>query len=277
MIIIAIFFVIGLYILFSIRIMRPTERAAVETLGKYSHFAHPGFNIVWRGFQRLIRVPVTESMNEVEPQEIITEDNLNARVDLVVYYKVKDDEESIKRAIYSVNDVVSQLDTLARTTARNVIGGMKFSDVNSKRKELNDKIAEILRVETEKWGVDVVRVELKEIIPPKEVQMTMNSVIQAENQKRAALDIATATETQADGQRRAAIQMAEGKKQAAILEAEGQAKAFDLINKSFTGNAQLLRQLEVTENSLKANAKIIITKDGINPQLVIGALPVKSE
>jgi regulator of protease activity HflC (stomatin/prohibitin superfamily) len=99
-------------------------------------------------------------------------------------------------------------------------------------------------------------------------------VIKAENSKRSAIDFATAKETEADGSRRAMIKEAEGKKQAAILEAEGQAQAFDLINKSFTGNAQLLKQLEVTQDALQDNAKIIVTDKGISPQLFLGELPI---
>lgn len=95
--------------------------------------------------------------------------------------------------------------------------------------------------------------------------------------KTAALDFAAAKEIEADGEKRAQIKVAEGKKQAAILEAEGKAEAFELINKSFIGNAQLLKELDVTENSLKSNAKIILTEKGISPQLILGELPIKSK
>jgi regulator of protease activity HflC (stomatin/prohibitin superfamily) len=216
---------------------------------------------------------VTETMSQIEPQEIITKDNLNALVDLVVFYRIRRDSESVKNAFYEVDNVVSQIEVLSRTTARNVIGGMTFADVNSKRAVLNDELRGLLAAQTDKWGVDVVRVELKEITPPKVVQETMNQVIIAENAKRSAVDFATAKETEADGLRRAAIKAAEGTKQAAILEAEGKSAAFDLINKSFVGNAQLLRTLEVTENSLKNNAKIIVTDKGISPTLILNDAP----
>jgi regulator of protease activity HflC (stomatin/prohibitin superfamily) len=266
-----------MFVLSGIRIVRPTERAVIETLGKYSGFAKEGFNWVIPIFQRLIEVNTTERMAQIESQEIITEDKLNASVDLVVYYKVKKDEESIKRSLYEVNNFRDQIIILAQTTARNVIGEMEFKDVNSKRKDLNSKLARILSEETNNWGVDIVRVELKDITPPRNVQDIMNSVINAENAKRAAIDMATARETEADGLRRAKIKEAEGEKQACILKAEGQAKAFDLINKSFTGNAQILRQFEVTENSLKNNAKIILSEKGITPQLLIGNLPFEGK
>ena len=170
---------------------------------------------------------------------------------------------------------------MAQTTARNVIGDMKFVDVNNQRNELNTKLADAMRKEIIGWGVDIVRVELKEITPPKEVQETMNKVIQAQNQKDAAVDFATAKETEADGFRRAEIKKADGVKQGKILEAEGEAQAIKLVNESaekyFVGNAQLLKKFEVTEASLKNNSKIILTKDGINPTLIIGEIPTNAK
>jgi regulator of protease activity HflC (stomatin/prohibitin superfamily) len=213
----------------------------------------------------MIIVNITEKMAKIEPQEVITKDNLNAKVDLVVYYKVKDTEEEVKKSLYNVNDFEYQIITLARTTARNVIGGMPFRDVNSKRKELNVKLADVLEKETTSWGVEIVRVELMEINPPTDVQETMNKVIKAENEKDAAIDFATAQETQADGIKRANIKEAEGIAQGRLIVAEAKAKAIKLVNESakryFVGNAQKLKQLEVTETSLKDNTKIVLGND----------------
>lgn len=263
-----------LFVFAGIRIVRPTHRAVVERLGRYKKFGEPGFHWIIPIIDRMVQVDTTENMVDIASHEIITEDNLNAKVDMMIYFQVKRDEDNVKRSLYEVSDFRNQIISLAQTTARNVIGGMAFKDVNSMRSKLNVELAEILRRETGKWGVEVVRVELKEIIPPEDVQETMNMVIKAENSKRSAIDFATAKETEADGTRRAIIKEAEGKRQAAILEAEGQAQAFDLINKSFTGNAQLLKQLDVTQHALQNNAKIILTDKGISPQLFIGDLPV---
>lgn len=256
--------IVILGVLSGIRIIRPTERGLVETLGKYTRLASPGFNFVIPIFQRIVRVNVTERMTDIEPQEIITKDNLNAKVDLVVYFKIKSDEESVKNAIYQVNDVLNQLDTLARTTARNVIGTMPFKDVNSERNILNKKLRDILVTETKGWGVEVLKVELKDINPPKDVQETMNKVIKAENEKDSAIDFATAVETKADGEKRARIKEAEGLKQSSILVAEGQAKAFELVNEAFKGNAQKHKELEVTQASFQNNAKIILGQNSKN-------------
>lgn len=245
-----------------IRIVRPTERAVIETFGKYSRFGSMGFNWIIPIFQKIIKVNITERMADVEPLDMITKDNLNARVDLVVYYKVLPTEDNIKKALYNANDVKAQIVSLAQTTARNIIGGMPFKEVNSERNKLNTQLADILDKESDAWGIQVVRVELKEITPPKDVQETMNRVIKAENEKDSAKDFATARETEADGIKRAKIKEAEGEKQAEILIAEGKAKAFELVDKSFKGGAKQLRELEVTENALKGNAKIILGNSG---------------
>jgi len=127
---------------------------------------------------------------------------------------------------------------------------------------INSELLKTLLNETASWGIDVVRTELKEIDPPKDVQETMNKVVKAENEKIAAIDFATATETEADGQKRAEIKKAEGIRQAHILAAEGEAQAIKLVNEAanqyFVGNAQLLKKLQTLEVSLKDNAKVVI-------------------
>ena len=268
---------LGIIILGGIRIIRPTQRALVERLGKYNRYCNPGFNYVVPFIDSMVKVNVTERMMDVKPQDIITKDNLNARVDLVVYYQIRPTEDNVKASRYNVDDFEEQIVSLAQTTARNVIGDMAFKDVNNQRNKLNTELAIVLDKQSDSWGVKVVRVELKEIQPPKDVQETMNRVIKAENLKDAAKDEATATETLADGKRRAAIKEAEGERQAKILRAEGESKAFDLINKSFTGNAQILKQLEVTQASLERNSKIVLTEKGISPQIIMDAIPIKNK
>jgi len=254
--------VLVLFFLFGIRIVRPTGRGLVERLGKYHHLAHPGFNWIIPVIDRLFLINITEMMVNAEPQEIITNDNLNARVDAQVYFKVKSDEESVKSSQYRVYDYRYQIVNLARTTLRNIIGTMTLKSANSERGKINSELHKTLRDETADWGLEIVRTELKEIDPPSDVQETMNKVVKAENEKVAAIDFATATETMADGARRAEIKKAEGIRQANILAAEGEAQAIKLVNeaadKYFVGNAQLLRKLETVERSLARNAKIVI-------------------
>jgi len=259
-------FIVSIFAVFiffaGIRIVRPTHRGLIERLGKYNRFANLGFNWIIPMVENMYLVNITEQMVDAEPQEIITNDNLNAKVDAQVYFKVKTDEESVKNCQYNVGNYQWQIVNLARTTLRNIIGTMTLKSANSERGRINTDLHTILERETAKWGLEIVRTELKEIDPPKDVQETMNKVVKAENEKIAAIDFATATETAADGQKRAEIKKAEGIKQARILEAEGEAQAIQLVNeaanKYFTGNAQILRKLEAVEKALEKNTKVVV-------------------
>lgn len=278
--------IIAIVVIFflGIRIVRPTHRGLIERLGKYNRFAMPGFNWIIPIIEHIYIVNVTEQMVDAEPQEIITNDNLNARVDAQVYFKVKPDEESVKSSQYNVNNYQWQIVNLARTTLRNIIGTLTLKSANSERGKINAELHRTLCDETKSWGLEIVRTELKEIDPPKDVQETMNKVVKAENEKIAAVDFATATETAADGQKRAEIKKAEAVKQAKILQAEGEAEAIKLVNdaadKYFIGNAQVLRRLEMVEKALTNNAKIVVPA---NTELVnvigdmAGVLPLKKE
>lgn len=273
-----VFFLIG------IKIIRPTHRGLIERLGKYNRFANPGFHWIFPIIERMYRVNVTETMINAERQEIITNDNLNAKVDAQVYFKVKADEESVKNSIYNVNNYVYQIVNLARTTLRNIIGTMTLKSANSERGKINAELYRTLFEETRSWGIEIVRTELKEIDPPSDVQETMNKVVKAENEKVAAIDFASARETVADGEKRAKIKEAEGIKQAKILNAEGEATAIKLVNEAadqyFVGNAQLLRKLEAVETSLSNNAKIVIPTGSELVNVIgemAGVLPLKRD
>jgi regulator of protease activity HflC (stomatin/prohibitin superfamily) len=256
-----IFFVLLIFFA-GIRIVRPTQRGLIERLGKYHNFANPGFHEIIPIIDKMYLVNVTEQMVDAEPQEIITNDNLNASVDAQVYFRVKSDEESVKGSIYNVANFKWQIVNLARTTLRNIIGTMTLKSANSERGKINAELYNTLHTETKGWGIEIVRTELKQIDPPKDVQETMNKVVKAENEKIAAIDMASAAETVADGVKRAKIKEAEGAKQAKILQAEGEAEFIKLVNESaekyFIGNAQILRKLQALETSLQSNTKIVV-------------------
>jgi len=260
----------------SARTVRPTSRGLIERFGKYRRFANPGIVFLVPFIERLIRINITENMIDAGLQEIITSDSLNAQVDAQVYFKVRSDEESVKASQYNVFNYMVQIVALARTTLRNIIGTMTLKEANSERGKINSSLYNNLSNETKNWGLEIVRTELKEINPPPDVQETMNKVVKASNEKIAAVDFATARETQADGERRAAIKVAEGQKQSEILKAEGQkqaqiliaegeAQAIKLVNEAadqyFKGNAQLLRRLQAVEQSLTNNTKIVVPTD----------------
>ena len=262
-----------IYISFSLKTIRPTDRGLIERFGRYNRFGNPGLVFIIPLVERLIKINITEMMVDAGGQEIITKDSLNAQVDAQVYFKVKSGEENVKASEYNVYNYKVQIVALARTTLRNIIGTMNLMEANSERGKINRSLYDQLTVETRSWGIEIVRTELKEISPPKGVQEAMNNVVVANNQKIAAVDFATATETKADGEKRAKIKQAEGEKQTLILEAEGQrqskilvaegeAQAIKLVNEAanayFVGNAQLLKQLQTVTESLQKNAKIVI-------------------
>jgi regulator of protease activity HflC (stomatin/prohibitin superfamily) len=271
-----------LFLFLGIRIVRPTHKGLIERLGKYQKLAQPGFHWIIPIIDRMFLINITEQMIDAEPQEIITNDNLNARVDAQVYFRVKSDEESVKGSTYDVNDYSWQIVNLARTTLRNIIGTLTLKSANSERGRINKELHETLHHETKSWGIEIIRTELKEIDPPADVQETMNKVVKAENEKIAAIDSATAAETVADGVKRAKIKKAEGSKRAKILKAEGEAEAIKLVNEAadryFIGNAQMLRKLEAMETALERNSKIIVP-DGSDLVNVVsemaGVLPLK--
>jgi regulator of protease activity HflC (stomatin/prohibitin superfamily) len=265
-----------------IRIVRPTHRAIVERLGKYTRIAQPGFNWIFPIIYKIYYINTTEMMVDAEPQEIITNDNLNATVDAQVYFKVKMDDVSLKASQYNVYDYQTQIVSLARTTLRNIIGTLTLKSANSERDRINTELMKTLKDESKNWGIEVVRTELKEIQPPEDVQATMNKVVKAENEKVAATDFATAREIEADGIRRAKIKEGEGSRQFRILEAQGQAEAIKTVNESankyFIGNAQILKRLEITADALRENSKIVVPTDSSLVNVIgemAGVLPLK--
>jgi len=267
-----------------IKIVRPTHRGLIERLGKYHNFAGPGFHWIIPFIDKMYIVNITEQMVDAQPQEIITNDNLNASVDAQIYFRVIEGEENVKNSLYNVNDYRLQIVNLARTTLRNIIGTLTLRSANSERGKINAELHNTLKNETESWGIVIVRTELKQIDPPSDVQETMNKVVKAENEKIAAIDYATAAETVADGVKRAKIEEAEGYKTAKILHAEGEAEAIKLVNVAadefFTGNAQLLKKLETLENSLKSNAKIVIPSGSELINVIgemAGVLPIQTK
>ena len=244
-----------------IKIIRPIEVGVVEFLGKYSKTATAGLNWINPLSHRMYKVNITERRVDIDPQSIITKDKLNAEVDGVVYYKVTD----VKKAIYNVNDFETSVPSLAKTTLRAVIGKMTLTEANENRDTINSEVEKILELEVHKWGINVVRVELQRIEPPEDVQIAMNQVVKAENEKIAALDLAHAIETKADGERRAEIKKAEGIAAAIKLKAEADAEAIKIVNeaaeKYFVGNAQLLKKFETVSEALRDNSKIIVPSD----------------
>ncbi len=257
----------------SLRIVRPTERGLVERLGRYHRFVQAGITLLVPLVDRIIKVNITERMTPVQRQDVITRDKVFMGVDAVVFYKVKTDETSVKASQYFVNNYESQIDTLARTVLRDIIGGMDMTVANTSRPTINSKLKEALDEQTREWGIEIVRAEIKDLEPPRGLMSSMESVLKADNERQAAEKTAIAEATLASGEKNAAIQRAEGQKQAAILQAEGQktatiaiaegdAQATKLRNEAlinyFKDSAITFKQLETIAASLQNNAKIIV-------------------
>jgi regulator of protease activity HflC (stomatin/prohibitin superfamily) len=227
LIIIIVVLIVGIFAA-GIKIVRPTEEGIVEFLGKYSRTASAGFNWIVPVIFKMYRINITERRVDIDPQSIITKDKLNAEVDGVVYYKVTDAQKSV----YQVQNFELSVPSLAKTTLRAVIGKMTLTEANENRDIINQEVEKILDREVTKWGISVVRVELQRIEPPPDVQTAMNMVVKAENEKIAALDLATSIETKADGERRAEIKKAEGIAQAIKLKAEADGEAIKIVTDS---------------------------------------------
>lgn len=204
-----------------------------------------------------------ETVLDVDPQSVITKDNVTVTVDAVVYYFVTD----AKAVRYEVANFYNAVSKLAQTNLRNLVGDMTLDETLTSRERINATLRETLDEATDKWGVKITRVEVKEISPPQDIADAMSKQMKAEREKRATILEAEAYREkqilEADGDKQNAVLLAEGDRQAAILRAEGEAKAIENISKAsnefFIGNAQLLKQLEVTQASLQNNTKLVLS------------------
>lgn len=225
---IALCFVGGLVILLlallanAIRIVPEYQRLVVFRLGRCVGARGPGIVFLIPVIDRAVKVDLREQVREIPHQTSITKDNAPISVDFLWYYKVLDPTESILQ----VGNFESAAQGMATTTLRAVIGGIPLDDVLSEREHINNMLRTRLDEVTERWGVKVTNVEIREIIPPREVQDAMNRQMSAERIRRAVVTESTGTREAAvnvaDGEKQAAILKAEGEKQSAILRAEGE-------------------------------------------------------
>lgn len=220
----------GLYVFTRIfRIVQQYERLVVLFLGRYSGTRGPGIVIVLPLLEIVYKVDVRERFLDIPSQTAITQDNAPIAIDFLVYYRIVDP----RRAVLDIDHVVNATVNMATTTLRAVIGDISLDDVLSKREQINDTLRVKLDEITERWGVKVTSVEIREIEPPRDVQDAMNRQMSAERERRAAV-------TRAAGEREAAITIAEGERQAAILRAEGH-KQSSILAAEGERQAQLLR------------------------------------
>jgi len=269
--------------------LKPYERGIRETLGKYDSFIMPGFGLQVP-FLQLVRVrDIREHTMDIPAQPVITKDNVEIRVDGVMWTRPKSDEDSIKRTFYNIDNWKRAIIQLAMTNLRQEFGDLTLDESLVARETIADNLQRVLNQFSVDWGLIVSKVEIMLIDPPEDIKRAMHKQKTAEQERRAMKLLATgefeaseqqklATVQRAEGQREATIRRAEGEREAAIKVAQGKAEAIRLVNEAaeryFHGNAQILKQFEMTEASLKHNAKIVLTEHGINPTLLLGNLPV---
>jgi len=227
------FLVAFVFIANAIRIVPEYQRLVVFRLGRSIGPKGPGIVILIPVIDRAVRVDLREQVREIPHQTAITKDNAGISVDFIWYYKVLDPAESVLQ----VGNFEVAAQGMATTTLRAVIGGIPLDDVLSEREHINTMLRTRLDEVTERWGVKVTNVEIREIIPPRDIQEAMNRQMSAERIRRAVVTESTGTREAAinvaQGEKQAAILRAEGAKQSAILEAEGQQQAQELRAQGF--------------------------------------------
>ena len=254
--------VLGVLVLFvllvgfkSIRLVPQARVVIVQRLGRYLKTAGSGPVFVIPFVDKLLpTIDLREQVVPFPPQAVITSDNVGIQVATVVYYQIID----AKNATYGVVDLVAAMEQLTITTLRNVIGGLTLDRALTSREDINSKMRASLDEVTEGWGVRVTRVELKDIIPPHDVQQAMEKQMQAEREKRAAIlraeGLKQSSILQAEGEKQSAILTAEGKRQSLILQAEGDAQALVTVQ---TAQAQAVHLVFDALNEAHATPEIL--------------------
>ena len=245
-IIIAVVLVVVAIIVFatSIRIVRQATGVVVERLGKYNKTLDTGVHFILPLFDRTLpAVSLKERVADFQPQPVITKDNVTMQIDTVVYFQVID----VKLFTYGVERPIAAIENLTATTLRNIVGELELDETLTSRDTVNTKMRAILDEATDPWGIKINRVELKNILPPKDIQDAMEKQMRAERERREAI-------LKAEGEKKSSILVAEGEKESVILkaqaekervmlaaeaekakliaEAEGKAKAIELVNKA---------------------------------------------
>ena len=253
-IVIFILLVVFYVVVRTFRVVPEYERLVILALGRYAGTRGPGLVIVVPLLETAIKVDMREKFLDIPAQTAITQDNAPIAIDFLVYYRVIDP----KLSVISVDHVVRASTNIATTTLRAVIGDISLDDVLSKREQINDTLRVKLDEVTERWGLKITSVEIREIEPPRDVQDAMNRQMTAERERRAVVTRASgereASIAVAEGEKQAAILRAEGQKQSAILEAEGERQAQLLRSQGF---AAALKNIEEEANDAGANTMLL--------------------
>ncbi len=247
-----IFIIILVLVISGIRIIPQSTAKVVERLGSYKSTLNNGVHYVIPIIDRVANtVSLKETVKDFVPQSVITKDNVTMHIDTVVYYRITDP----KLYTYGVDYPINAIENLTATTLRNIIGELELDETLTSRDAINDKMRLILDEATDQWGIKVIRVEVKNILPPKDIQDAMEKQMRAERERRESI-------LRAEGEKKAAILIAEGEKQSAILraeakketqirEAEGEAEAILSVQAANAQGLKLLKDVNMDEAILK--------------------------
>ena len=270
--IVSIAVVVVLILAFSIKIVPQAHEYVIEFLGKYKTTWTAGIHFKIPLFERIANtVTIKEQVLDSPPQPVITKDNVTMQIDTVIYYAVYD----AKLYAYGAVNPISALSNLAATTLRNLVGELELDGTLTSRDTINAKMTEILDEATDKWGIKVNRVELKNIIPPAEIQNAMEKQMKAERDRRETLLQAeghkAAAITRAEGDKQAMILAAEGERDARIARAEGEARAIFLSKKAEADGLRELRNVGVDAAvlELKKYDALVAMSDGRASKIII--------
>ena len=224
---------------FSIRIVRQSTAIVVERLGKYSKTLETGVHFILPFFDRTSSpISLKEKVADFQPQPVITKDNVTMQIDSVVYYSVTDP----KLYTYGIEHPLNAIENLTATTLRNIVGELELDETLTSRDIINSKMRAILDEATDPWGIKVTRVELKNILPPKDIRDAMEKQMRAERERRESI-------LQAQGEKESAILVAEGEKQSNILRAEGEKES--AILRAEAKKAEILAESEGTAGAIR--------------------------
>ena len=249
--------IVLLILVSSIKIVRQTDKYVIERLGGYLTTWGVGIHMLIPFFDRISqRVTMKEQVKDFDPQPVITKDNVTMQIDTVVFFQVTDP----KLYSYGVINPISAIENLSATTLRNIIGDLDLDETLTSRDIINAKMRSILDEATDAWGIKVNRVEVKNILPPKDIRDAMERQMRAERERREKILLA-------EGQKRSAILVAEGdkesvilnaeaQKQSAIRHAEGEAQAILEVKKAEAEGIKLIREAEAAGLEMLKNAKV---------------------
>ena len=257
---------------FGIKIVPQAHEWVIEFLGKYKTTWTAGIHFKIPFLERIANtVTIKEQVLDSPPQPVITKDNVTMQIDTVIYYEIYD----AKLYAYGAVNPISALSNLAATTLRNLVGDLELDGTLTSRDTINAKMTEILDEATDKWGIKVNRVELKNIIPPAEIQNAMEKQMKAERDRRETLLQAeghkAAAITRAEGDKQALILAAEGERDARIARAEGEAKAIFLAKKAEADGLRELRSagVDAAVLELKKYDALVAMADGRASKIII--------